>query len=487
MHRFRPIVAAQGLMTIVIGLIMLLPAIVDFYLDSPDKYVFPISSGIVIMIGIVLVLATFSNQRQKMSGKFAFLLTVLSWMTLPAFSTIPFIVASVDLSFTDAYFETVSAITTTGSTILDNLDETDAGILLWRSLLQWFGGIGIIVMAIAILPLLQIGGLNLFRMEFSDNMEKTLPRATQLVMWISVFYVSLSVICALLYGLVGNMSAFDAINHAMTTVATGGYSTHNESIGYFDNVNVEIISIIFMICGSLPFVIYLKVLLLNKYDAFLKEQQIRWFFMLLGIFTFVMTFNLWIGSEESRTLLASFRLTIFNITSIMTGTGYASDNYVIWSAGAAMPLFFVIMFIGGCAGSTTCGLKMFRTIVLVQSVKLQMKQMMQPHGIFLPYYNGRPLPQYINESVMAFFFLYIMTFAVLAILLSFTGLDFITAISSSATAIANVGPGLGDIVGPSGNFSSLSDTAKWLMIFGMLLGRLEFFTLLVLFSKSFWK
>ncbi len=484
MHRFRPIVAAQGLMTIIIGMTMLLPAAVDYYLDSPDKYIFPVSSGIVIMIGIILVLATFSTERQKMSGKFAFLLTVLSWMTLPAFATIPFLVSTANLSFTNAYFETVSAITTTGSTVFGNLDETDAGLLLWRSLLQWFGGIGIIVMAIAILPLLQIGGMNLFRMEFSTNMEKTLPRATQLVMWISFCYIFLTVSCAILYGLMGNMSAFDAINHAMTTVATGGFSTHDASLSYFDNITVEIIAIIFMICGSLPFVIYLKVVLLGRYDALFNEQQIRWFFMLLIAFTSLMTLNLWVGSE--REFFESLRLTAFNVTSIMTGTGYASDNYSIWTSGA-QPLFFVIMFIGGCAGSTTCGLKMFRTIVLFQSVKLQIKQMMQPHGIFLPTYNGRPLPKDINDAVMGFFFLYIMTFAFFAILLSFTGLDFITAVSSAATAIANVGPGLGDIVGPAGNFESLAGSAKWIMIIGMLLGRLEFFTLLVLFSKNFWK
>ncbi len=484
MHRFRPIVAAQGLMTIIIGVTMLLPAMVDFYLDSPDKYVFPISAGIVMMIGVILVLATFTTEQQKMSGKFAFLLTVLSWMTLPAFATIPFLVSTADLSFTDAYFETVSAITTTGSTILTDLDNTDSGLLLWRSLLQWFGGIGIIVMAIAILPLLQIGGLNLFRMEFSNTMDKTLPRAAQLVMWISICYVALSMICAILYNLLGNMSAFDAINHAMTTMATGGFSTHDESIGYFDNAVVEMIAIIFMIFGSLPFVIYLKVVLLRRYDALLNEQQVRWFFILLGIFIALMALNLWLGEQYS--LIQALRLTTFNVTSIMTGTGYATDNYSIWSTGA-QPLFFVIMFIGGCAGSTTCGLKMFRIIVLFQSIRLQIKQMMQPHGIFLPTYNGRPLPKDIGETVMSFFFLYIMTFAFFAILLSFTGLDFVTAISASATAIANVGPGLGDVVGPAGNFSSLAISAKWIMIIGMLLGRLEFFTLLVLLSKNFWK
>ncbi len=484
MHRFRPIVAAQGLMIIVIAITMLLPAGVDFFSNSLDKYVFPISSGIVVVIGIILVLATFSGERQKMSGKHAFLLTVLTWITLPAFSTIPLIVSSANLSFTDAYFETVSAITTTGSTIFIDLDNTTPGLLLWRSLLQWFGGIGIIVMAIAILPLLQIGGMNLFRMEFSDNMEKTLPRAAQLVMWIALVYLFLTAVCALLYTLIGNMSLFDAINHAMTTVATGGFSTHDQSIGYFQNIKVEIIAIFFMICGSLPFVLYLKIVLLGKHNALIKEQQVRWFLIILLSAISLMIFNLYISNGWN--FLSALRQTSFNVTSIMTGTGYASDDYAIWSFGA-QPLFFVIMFIGGCAGSTTCGLKMFRMIVLCQSIKLQIKQMMQPHGVFLPYYNNKPLPQYINEAVMAFFFIYITGFAVLTILLSFTGLDFITAISSAATSIANVGPALGDVVGPAGNFSSLSNTAKWLMLIGMLLGRLEFFTLLVLCNKNFWK
>ena len=484
MHRFRPIIAAQGLMIIFIATAMLLPASVDFFTDSSDKFIFPLSSGIIFAIGIIMVFATFSGERQRMSPKHAFLLTVLTWITLPAFSTIPLIISSVNLSFTDAYFETVSAITTTGSTVLSGLDSQTPGILLWRSLLQWFGGIGIIVMALAILPLLKIGGMNLFRMEFSDNMEKTLPRAEQLILWIAFFYVMLSLICALSYNLIGNMSFFDAANHAMTTVATGGFSTHDQSIGFFNNIRVEIIAIIFMIFGSLPFVIYLKFILLGKHQALFSEQQVRWFFMILSCVIILLTLNLYIGNDWN--LLYAIRRTCFNVTSIMTGTGYASDNYAVWSFGA-QPLFFVIMFIGGCAGSTTCGLKMFRVIVLVQSVKLQIKQMMQPHGVFLPYYNNRPLPQYISETVMAFFFIYIMGFAILAILLSFTGLDFITAVSSAATAIANVGPGLGDIVGPSGNFSSLSDIAKWLMIVGMLLGRLEFFTLLILLSKNFWR
>jgi trk system potassium uptake protein TrkH len=409
-------------------------------------------------------------------------MVTLSWLSLTIFAAIPFVFSSLDMSFTDAFFEAMSGITTTGSTVITNLDSAPPGILIWRALLQWLGGIGIIVMAIAIFPLLGVGGMQLFRMEASDPSEKVLPRAAQIAGAIGLIYVVLTAIWALAYFGAG-MDGFDAIAHSMTTIATGGFSTSDASLGHFDSALIDIIAVGGMIVGSLPFLLYLKAVR-GDGSSLVRDSQVQWFISIIAIAVVATAGWLWL--DNGLDPLQSLRYASFNIISIMTGTGYATTDYSLWGS-FAVPVFFFIMFIGGCAGSTTCGIKIFRFQVLYAAAYAQVRQLLQPNGVFIPYYNRRPVSDEVIVSVLSFFFVFGLCFAMLAVGLGMLGLDFLTAISSAATAIANVGPALGPVVGPAGTFQSFPDAAKWLLAGGMLLGRLELFTVIVLFTRSFWR
>lgn len=460
---------------------MMLPALVDAAVYDADWEVFTMSAGFTLFVGITLILTTRTNAN-LLNVRQAFILTALSWVVLSGFGALPLMFSDLQLSYTDAYFEALSALSTTGSTVIVGLDNAPPGILLWRSILQWLGGIGVVVMAVSVLPILQVGGMQIFRMEFAERIEKALPRAAQIGAWISIIYVTLTAACALLYVWAG-MSGFDAVNHAMTTVATGGHSTHDASLGVFDDPWIEIIATAFMILGSLPFLLYFQAVR-GDWRPLVSDNQVRGFFVILGAATLLVMIN--VMQQHDLSMWLALRHAVFNVTSIMTGTGYATTDYSAWGT-FANPLFFVVMFIGGCAGSTTCGIKIFRVQVLFETTLVQLKRLLRPHGVFIAYYNRKPIPESVSESVMAFFFLFGVIFAILATVLGVLGLDFITVTSSAATALANVGPGLGPIVGPSGNFASLPDAAKWVMAVGMLLGRLEIFTVLVLLTPTFWK
>jgi trk system potassium uptake protein TrkH len=336
-------------------------------------------------------------------------------------------------------------------------------------------------MAVAILPILQVGGMQLFRVEAFDA-DKVLPRAAQIAGGISIVYVFLTGLAALVLWSLG-LSGFDAVAHAMTSIATGGFSTHDASIRYYDSAAVDWSICGFMILGSLPFVLYLRAFRGNL-AVLLRDSQVRWFLIVVASAVVLITWWLWRNDVLSP--FDALRYGAFNVISVMTGTGYATAEFDRWG-GFSMSLMFVLMFVGGCAGSTTCGIKIFRFQVLYATAKAQLKRLIQPNGVFIPYYNHRPIPEQVSLSVMGFFFLFTASFALLAAGLGFLGLDFITAISGAASAIANVGPGLGDVIGPDHNYSSLPAGAKWLLSAGMLLGRLELFTVLVLLSRSFWR
>ena len=481
MQDFRPIFFVLGILLSMLAVSMLLPAVVDAAVNNDDWQVFALSSAFTLFISVSLILAT-RTDAAMLNIRQAFIMTTFTWVILPGFAALPFAFAGLNYSYTDSYFEAMSGLTTTGSTVMTGLDFMPPGILLWRSILQWLGGIGIVVMAVSILPILQVGGMQLFRMEFSDRVEKALPRAAQIGAWISFIYLALTLACAALYWLAG-MTGFDAINHAMTTVATGGFSTHDLSVGLFDDPAVEVIATIFMILGSLPFLLYLQAIRSNWRPLF-TDTQVRWFISFLGIA--IISASHLMSLERDVNFWEALRHTSFNVTSIMTGTGYATTDYDAWGH-FAQPMFFLLMFIGGCAGSTTCGIKVFRFQVLFETARVQLRSLLQPHGVFIAYYNRKPIPDSVSESVMAFFFMFALVFGALAATLGALGLDFITATSSAATAIANVGPGLGPIVGPAGNFSSLPDSAKWVMSLGMLMGRLEIFTVIILFTATFWR
>jgi trk system potassium uptake protein TrkH len=478
---FRPVLYIIGILLTTLAAAMCAPLIADLVAGHPDWQVFATSAALTAFIGITLLLTTMSPPS-RLSVRQAFFLTTASWLAMTFFAALPFAFADLELDFTDAFFEAMSGLTTTGSTVITSLDTAPSGILLWRAILQWLGGIGIIVMSIAILPMLKIGGNQLFQTESSDSSEKVLPRVAQIASGVGFVYLALTAACATLLWFAG-LKGFDAIAHAMTTIATGGFSTRDGSIGAFFNPSAEVIINGFMLLGALPFVLYLQVLR-GKPLLLWRDNQVRWFFLIVAFFVLSVTITHYINNDIN--IGRALREAAFNVTSIITGTGYSSANYAGWGSFAT-GVFFFVMFIGGCAGSTTCSIKIFRYQILYQTANVQMKHLIRPHGIFIGTFNGRPISDEVENSVMSFFFLFMLTFAILAGLLHFIGLDFLTAISGAATAICNVGPALGDIIGPTGNFSALPDSAKWVLSAGMLLGRLELFTVLVLFAPWFWR
>ena len=477
---FRPILFITGVLMLPLAVAMCLPAIADASADNPDWQVFLTASGFTLFVGGTLALTSRGNVR-AITPRQGFVLTTFLWIVIPGFAALPFAFSDLDLSYTDAFFESMSGLTTTGSTVIRSLDVAPPGILIWRALLQWLGGIGVIAMAIAILPLLRIGGMQLFRMESSDRSEKVLPRTTQLVAYIGFIYLGTSVVCALAYWAAG-MSGFDAIAHAMTTIATGGFSTYDASLAHFNSPAIEYIGVVFMLIGSMPFVLYLRALRGNAKPLF-RDDQVRLFLLIVIIAILSIAYYRYASGVE---IGAALRESAFNVVSIITGTGYATADYSAWGPFALIGFFF-LMFVGGCAGSTTCGIKVFRFQVLFATAVMQIRRLLEPHGVYLAYYNREPIPEEVSASVMAFFFLYALSYVAIAVGLGLSGVDFLTAASGAATAISNVGPGLGPTIGPAGTFATLPEQAKWLLSAGMLLGRLELFTVIVLLIPSFWR
>ncbi len=481
MNSSKTVFFAIGVLLVILGAFMLIPFFVQFiYYEKNNAFL--ISASVTAFIGILLVLANLDINR-KLNLQQVFLLTTLSWLSIAIFGCLPFLLSNLDLSFVDAFFESMSGITTTGSTIIANLDNAPKSILIWRAILQWLGGIGVIVMAITILPLLNVGGMQLFRMDSSDTTEKVLPKTREITLVISIIYLTLTAACGASYWAVG-MSMFDSIAHAMTTIATGGFSTYSDSIGHFRNPKIEIISIIFIVLGSIPFIAYLKFVKGNK-KIFLEDSQIKGLFYIL-IFSILLMLLYLILNNKEYSFLENLRISTFNVVSVLSGTGYVTADFSSWGK---FPLIFFLflMFIGGCAGSTTCGIKIFRFQILGRFIINQIKKLVYPHGVFSIKYNNKKINDTFIYSIITFIFLYFFIFFILAALLSINGLDFITAISGSASAISNVGPGLGDIIGPNGNFSNLPNFSKLSLSLGMLLGRLELFAVLVLFFPAFWK
>ena len=470
-----------GILLIVLGTFMLVPYSIQILYDE-KSHSFLSSSFITIFIGVLLVLTNLQKEN-RLNLQQTFLFSTSAWITIALFGSIPFVLSNLNLSISDAFFESMSGITTTGSTIIVQLDSASKSILLWRAIMQWLGGIGIIVMAITVLPLLKVGGMQLFKMESSDNPEKILPRTVEIASIIILIYLFLTLSCAVFYWFFG-MGVFDSIAHSMTTIATGGFATHNDSIGYFKSSNIEIVATIFIVLGSVPFISYLKFLKGNK-KIFFQDVQIRGLIYLILISIIVMFLYLLLNNNENS-LMEGLRISSFNVVSILSGTGYVTDDFGLWGK---FPLIFFLflMFIGGCAGSTACGIKIFRLQMLFLFLNNQVKKLFSPNSISVIKYNNQKISESYINSVIIFIFAYLFLFMFLAILLSISGLDFLSAISGAATSISNVGPGLGEMIGPNGNFKSIPDISKWILSFGMLLGRLELFAVLVLFIPSFWK
>ena len=480
MYNYKTVFYTLGTLQIILGVFMLIPVIIQLIYNELDSG-FVSASIITIIFGILFFLTNLDHDK-SIDLPQAFILTALSWLSVAIFGSLPFIFSELNLNFTDAFFESMSGITTTGSTVLTDLDNSPKGILLWRAILQWLGGIGIILMAITLMPIMNIGGMQLFKISSNDNAEKILPKSKEVSLRLIIIYSLLTLTCATFYKLFG-MNYFDSLTHSMTTIATGGFSNYNDSIGYFNSALIEINAIIFIILGSIPFIAYIKYLNGDK-KIFYKDAQINFFLKTILISVIIISVFLLFKSHSSETFL--LRQVTFNVVSILTGTGYVTANYSDWG-GFPLIFFLVLMFIGGCAGSTACGLKIFRIHILYKFFLMQLKKYIYPRGVFVLKYGENILNEKFISSIISFVFLYIIVFFIITTLLSISGLDFITAISGAATSISNVGPGLGGMIGPNGNFSLLPDFSKWILTVGMLLGRLELFAIIVLFIPSFWR
>lgn len=470
-----------GLLLAILGGAELIPAIVEWAYGSSNAGSFFISAMFSIFFGSALVLSNKSFNRE-MTLRQTFIITVMSWVAISFFAAIPLWMSNINVSFTDAVFETVSAITTTGSTVLSGLDTMSPGILLWRSIIEWIGGIGLIAFAIIFLPFLRVGGMQLFQTESSDKSEKIMPKSADIMRSLLVVYSLLTILCGFCYYFAG-MSGFDAVNHALTTIPTAGYSTHDASFGYFaDNPLILWICTFFMFICGLPFILFIQWGYQGKFN-FTKDEQAKVYSMITFAAIIVLTVWLWMNGKYS--FFDSITHSAFNLVSIITTTGFASTDYSAWGHFPVM-LFFLLTYIGASAGSTSGGMKTMRIIVVSKALDYQLKTMIYPHSLFPMRYQGKVIDQSLVITVLGFCALYVMSNVFLTLALTLTGLDFITAITGAATALANVGPGLGPIIGPSGNFAPLPDTAKWLLCFGMILGRLEILTVMVLFSSYYW-
>jgi trk system potassium uptake protein TrkH len=481
-HRQQPLQFIIGLLLLGFGGIMLVPALADAVIHNYDWVAFLSAAGVTAFVGGTLVFSFRPTNMFHISLRQAFLLTAASWTLISVFGGLPFMFSNLGIDFVDAVFESVSGVTTTGSTVIVGLDTAPPGILLWRAILQWIGGVGIIVTALAIMPYLKVGGMQLFRAESSDQSEKIHPRAASLAAEITMIYVALTLLCALALYLAG-MDLFDALCHAMTALATGGYSTRDASIGAFGLPAVDWIITVFMLAGATTFMLYIRTL---KGDllALFRDGQLQWLLAVIVIVTLALA--AWLAAENGRPFVESLRTVAFSVTSIITTTGFTTTDYGGWGS-FAVAVFLFLTFIGGCTGSTAGGIKIFRFQVLFKMARIRLLKLTSPSRIVVATFQGREIDDETLISILAFLALWGFSCIVLTLILAFTGLDILTALSGAATALANVGPGLGPVIGPSGNFASLSDVAKLVLSAGMLLGRLEIMTFVVLMMPAFWR
>jgi len=480
MSNYKTVFFTLGILLIILGVAMTVPVAIQLIYKEFDS-TFIISSIITITFGILFFLSNIDHLK-LINTQQAFLLTALSWLSIAIFGSLPFFFSELNLSITDSFFESMSGITTTGATILNNIESSPKGILVWRSMLQWLGGIGVILMAITLMPIMNIGGMQLLKISSYDTSEKILPKSREISLRLITVYVSLTFLCAFFYKIFG-MNFFDSLTHSMTTIATGGFSNYDQSIGYFNNPFIEITSIIFILLGSIPFILYIKFISDDKKIIF-KDEQVKLFLKLTLVSILILFFYLAVVNQNIFEI--HLRSVIFNVVSILTGTGYVTKEFDQWG-NFPLIFFLILMFIGGCAGSTTCGIKIFRVHILYHFIRNQLLKIIYPRAVINLKYNYSKVEDKLIASIISFIYLYILIFFVLASLLTLTGLDFITSISGAASSLSNVGPGLGGEIGPNSNYSGLPTVSKWLLSAGMILGRLEIFAILIIFLPSFWR
>lgn len=477
---FKPVFYINGILLLILSGFMLLPVLIDLADDSPDWRVFASAQIVTSFIGFALI---FSNREKSfsLSLRQTFILVTVSWIFLTVFAALPFAFANIQMSLAAAFFEAASGLTTTGSTVLTGLDQLPRGILLWRAILQGLGGIGFLIVALAVLPLLQISGMQIFKTQ-SFGMEKVLPSAQQMAFYILMLYLALIFSCAILF-YIADMSVFDAFCHAMTAVATAGFANYDSSIGHFDSNVIDMIAITFMWLGALPFVLYVR-MLKGDSKALIRDSQVTAFFSILFTLAGIVTVYLLLTGQKG--LFDALLNSVFMITTLMTTTGFATEDYSAWGP-LVVGVAFVATFLGACSGSTAGGIKTFRLQILWSMFQQQIRKLISPRGVFHVHYNGKMVEHSVQASVAGFIFVFMLTWLAFTLMLLATGLDFMTALTGAATAISNVGPGLGPVIGPAGNFNALPDDAIWILSFGMLLGRVELLTFFVLLAPRFWR
>ncbi|PPC79094.1 potassium transporter TrkH [Pokkaliibacter plantistimulans] len=484
LSRLRALGFVLGAITCFLSLFMLPPWLLLIFEGDSDRGAFALSFILALGSGLTM-LGLGYGARMHLRARHLFLLTVLSWLVLSFFGALPFMFSRLHLSLTDAIFETVSGITTTGSTVLSNLPTLSHGMLLWRGLLQWMGGIGIIVMAMAILPFLRVGGMKLFQTESSDRSDNHLPNARALAASIGKVYGSITLLCLLTFW-IGGMRFFDALVHALATVSTGGFGNYDDSFAHFTQPFLAWAGSFFMLLSALPLALYGRIFKRTNKPIW-QDDQVKG---LLRFLLFVIVIlAIWLKLQPAYAYMSweeAFRYTTFNVISVVTTTGFAYTDYTQWGAFAVLTFFF-LTFMGGCSGSTSGGIKMFRFQLCTRALMGQLHQLLHPRAIREQRYNGRTVSDEVLRAIIAFAFFYCLTVALIGLALTTMGLDVLTSLSGAATAVSNVGPGIGDIIGPAGNFASLPDGAKWLLAFGMLMGRLEILTVLVLLIPNAWR
>ena len=419
-----------------------IPGVIDYFYQGTDWVVFFVISIVCLFTGLN-VSFIFKRKDKDVEVLSAFLLTLISWVLLTFIGALPFYLGTTNLTLIDAFFESMSGLTTTGATVIQNLDSTSKSILIWRAML---------------------------------------PRTTKIATGIGFVYFFLTIICSFSLFITG-MSGFDSLAHGMTIIATGGFSTKDMSIGFFDSVYIEVVTIFFMILSSLPFILLFQSIR-GKLIDLVASSQVRFFLILILSVTILVAF--WLKRYYEVDFFQSLRISAFAVTSISTGSGFSTYDFSVWGSFTTL-LFLFLMLIGGCSGSSSCGLKIFRIQILIKSSLNLIKKIIQPRGVFIPTYNSREISEDILTSVTGYFFLYIFVFATLSLVLAFDGQEILTSLSGAAATLANVGPGLNEIIGPSGNYSSISDFTKLFLSLGMLIGRLELFPILILLSPQLWK
>jgi trk system potassium uptake protein TrkH len=477
----RPVLSFIGALVCVLAAAMWLPAAIDFRDGHEEWRVFATSSGLTLFFGLVLMLGTRTPHHRR-SVRQTYLITTFALVIPSLFAALPLIYGPLQLSFTDGVFEAVSGLTASSATVIRGLDVLPRGLLLWRAVLGWLGGIGVIALAIAVLPDLAVGGMQMFRLEVPGTAERATSRGRRIALSILAGYCGATLLLAIALWLAG-MSGFEALIHAMGTISTSGATTSDASVGHFDNAGITLLITFGMVLGGMPFLLFFHLLRGNR-KVVARDHQLRWYFALLILGT--LGVSAWLVASRGLAPFDAVRHGALTVASVMTGTGHFTLEYGNWGGMPAAILFFLV-FVGGCAGSTSGGIKVFRFQFLFADALMQVRRLLRPHAVLIASFNRRTIPEEVLGSVMGFLFVYALAFALLAMSLAFLGLDFVTSVSGAASALANLGPGLGPEIGPGGSYAGLPDLAKWLLAMGMVVGRLEVFMVLVLFVPAFWR